>query len=430
MKFRCCLVLALATAAFANPHAQGESLPRSISTSRQFIVYSSDTQLRGALCDLAERTKNKLLGILRTKDDWKTPIVVSAEYPQANAPELPPAALKFSQTGFGLKLQLDIVIPPDVSAPTVQRELLRATLLELIYRRQPNLTVGSAYVEPPSWLLQGLLVYDRADPAQLLEPLLALEQREQLMPLEQFLQQRPALLEPSSRVLYSAYARALLDLLLSQPDGCAKLAQFIHALPESSNDPLADLRAQFSVFGDDPEKVWRANITQAAKPGGFRLLSDAETETQLDQILHVKIIGPGREEKTYALEEFPSFMRNKSAPPVLRRLSQDLMLLGTRANPLSRSTVIEYQQIAALLSRGKIKHMKERLDCARTARAAIAQRMQQIDDYLNWFEATQSGTPSGAFADYMRAAEQTAEPPSRRDPISTYLSAIETQFQN
>jgi hypothetical protein len=57
--------------------------------------------------------------------------------------------------------------------------------------------------------------------------------------------------------------------------------------------------------------------------------------------------------------------------------------------------------------------------------------MRGIDDYLNWFEATRLGGPSGAFAEYMKAAESAARPPqTKRDPISVYLDVLETQFEN
>ena len=57
--------------------------------------------------------------------------------------------------------------------------------------------------------------------------------------------------------------------------------------------------------------------------------------------------------------------------------------------------------------------------------------MRKINDYMNWFEATKSRGPSGAFADYLKAADAVSEPePRRRDPISVYLDVLETQFQN
>jgi hypothetical protein len=49
---------------------------------------------------------------------------------------------------------------------------------------------------------------------------------------------------------------------------------------------------------------------------------------------------------------------------------------------------------------------------------------------MNWFEATKASGPSGAFLDYMKAAEASARPEPRRDPISVYLDVLEAQFQN
>jgi hypothetical protein len=57
--------------------------------------------------------------------------------------------------------------------------------------------------------------------------------------------------------------------------------------------------------------------------------------------------------------------------------------------------------------------------------------MTRIEDYMNWYEATQLKTSSGMFGDYLRAAGESAEPERRRrDALSVYLDAIEAQFQD
>ena len=89
---------------------------RSTSPSRQFVIYGVDAKVRGAVSSLAEQTKANLLALLRQRDDWKTPVVVNLQSQQANLPEVPPADLRFSQTGFGIKLQLDVT----VAAPTAK----------------------------------------------------------------------------------------------------------------------------------------------------------------------------------------------------------------------------------------------------------------------------------------------------------------------
>jgi hypothetical protein len=63
-------------------------------------------------------------------------------------------------------------------------------------------------------------------------------------------------------------------------------------------------------------------------------------------------------------------------------------------------------------------------------REHIRRRMSAITDYMNWFEATQSRSTSGVFAEYMKAAELALEDQQsrRHDPISVYLDALEAQF--
>ncbi len=408
---------------------------RSVSASRQFIVYGPDAHLRAGMCDLAERTKKKALGVLQQPDEWKTPIVLHVQYPQANLPDLPPSRLNFSQTGFGLKLQLDLTVMPHASTPEIERELLRAIYLEIMYRAEPNTPAGTPYVEPPAWLVDGTLAIapDR-DAAAIADSLGAVVHTSNVIPLDEFLRQRPDLLESPSRKLYGAYSAALVSLLLDAPDGRRRLARFVASLPRASNDPFADLTAHFPAIGDSADAVakhWRAIVTRLAARERYQLLGSEETERHLAQLLRVEIREPKKPAATYALEEFPKFIRVPARKAALQQLRDSILRLSARANPLHQPVLAEYEQIAMLLARGKTKRIEERLARARETRELISREMGAIADYMNWFEATQSETQSGAFAEYMKAAELAQErPPRRRDPISVYLDSLEAQMQN
>src|ERR671937_2570421 len=67
-------------------------LERSVSPSRQFIIYGADARVRGAVSELAERTKSDLLALLHQRDGWTTPVLLNLQTPQPTRPELPPAA--------------------------------------------------------------------------------------------------------------------------------------------------------------------------------------------------------------------------------------------------------------------------------------------------------------------------------------------------
>src|SRR5260370_27366905 len=115
----------------------------------------------------------------------------------------------------------------------------------------------------------------------------------------------------------------------------------------------------------------------------------------------------------------------------LNELSQNLVLFTIRANPVMRPIVREYQQIAALLARGKRKRIIERLARLQMTHTKLVARMIDVDDYMNWFEATQSNSGSGVFADYLKAAGDSQIPvPRRRGALSVYLDSLPEQLED
>ena len=399
---------------------------RSVSPSRQFIVYGADAKLRGAVSDLAEATKGNLLTLLQKQDGWKTPIVVNLQLAQASLPEIPPAALHFSQTGFGLKLQLDLTISSTFDGSLFERELLRAILLEMIYRQQPDIAPGTTYVGPPEWLLDGVLALAPGrDRAPLVEAVLL---SDKIVKLEEFLRQRPSLLDSPARLLYRAYSLVLVQLIVDGVDGRPRLARYIDNLSRASNDPFADLKTQFPVLGDDAEKTWRSSVAELNAAQNYQLLTFSETERRLDKLLRGKTkAGPSTD--GIPLEDLYQRKISPAERLTVIQLNQDLLLLAARANPLMRPIVREYQEIAMRLLAGKRKGLAKRFARLKTTRDEIVARLNDVDDYMNWFEATQSKTMSGVFVDYLKAANEP-QTPRRRDALSVYLDSIEEQFQN
>jgi hypothetical protein len=406
---------------------------QSISPSRQFIVYGTDLVMRGAICDLAEGTKRELLTVLEQRDDWTTPIVINAQYPQANLPELPRLSVDVGQTGFGLKLQLNLVMNAEVRAPEIRRELLRALLLERIYRGQSNIAAGTAYVSPPDWLLDGIPAEGSDFPRERLASVLALPVSvKTILPLEKFLEQKRDLLDAAGRVLYRAYSLALVDLLSHSPDWPRRIAQFIADLPRAPNDRVAELREHFpEVFGAESAEIrWEKQIVRLSTEQPYQLMGIIETERLLAKKLRLKISEQGVE-KDYDLEQLAMILKSKSGRKALNALGQELSALAARANPIYAPIIAEYAEITARVSRGRTLGIERRFERLRTARETLTAQMRQIDDYLNWFEATSVARPSGEFADYMQAAKRAVQPQrTRRDPISIYLDAVEAEFEN
>lgn len=407
---------------------------RSISPSRQFIIYGLDLPLRGAMGDLAERTKRNLLLILQRRDEWKTPIILNLQFAQANLPEIPASQLHVSQTGMGLKLQLDLTISANVDTAGIERDVLRAILIELVYRNHSDTPAGTVYAEAPPWLVEGVEGRNASQQMPMMDNLLtAAVAADKVVSLENFVRQKPEQLDAQGRLLYRGYAAAFLQFLLDQPAGPAHLSAFIESLSAASNDPLSDLRSQFPGLGSESarEALWKSAVAKFASTSRYEfLLSFSETQRRLEELLQTPIPNSPPRSKTVRLEQLGGSKPAPGQVPALRALSQNLLLLSTSAHPVLRPVVVEYMEIARELTARKTTRVSRRLAAVGEIRSRMTRRMTDIDDYLNWFEATQLPTKSGAFADYLKAAAQPGEPEKRRrDALSVYLDAVEAQFQ-
>ena len=385
--------------------------------------------LRGAVSDAAERTKADLLALLRQRDNWTVPIVLNLQPQQANLPELAAAELRFSQTGFGLKLQLDVTFSQDLDVSLVERELLRAILLEMIYRNRPQLAAGTTFIEPPDWLIDGTQALAPGhDRGQLVEALTATQNTPTL---EKFLQQRPAILDSAGRVLYRAYSLALVQMLLEPKDGAVRLAQYIGRLSDASNDPLTDLKAQFPLLRSDAEETWQSSLHQLRNFQAYQLLTFAESERRLGELLQVKASEANRPPKLISVAELAKRKPSANEKMALNDLSHELLVFVVQANPVLRPIAREYGEIAALLARGSRRGIVKRLSRLETTHKQLASRMSDIDDYMNWFEATQMKNGSGNFTDYLKATDQSQLSISKRhDPLTVYVDALEDQLEN
>ena len=403
----------------------------SVSPSRQFVIYGADAALRGTISELAEQTKINLLALLRQRDEWKTVVIINLQPQQANLPEIPPTDLRVSQTGFGAKLQLDLTVGQNLDGSLIERQLLRGILLEIIYRNEGDLAPGATLVEPPDWLVEGALALTPGREREVV--VAALSATDKGKSLEEFLGQRFDLLDSAGRMLYRAYSIALVQLLLDE-GGRARLAQYIANLSHASNDPVADLKARFPQLREDLETKWRSTMARLGEHQTYQLLTFAESDRRLDELLQIKISDGSRnreQPKTVDLSELARRKASRDEKAAVNQLSKALLLLIGTAHPVLRPVAREYQQIAALLARGKRRGIAKRLSHLDGTRKELSARIGEIDDYMNWFEATQMERESGVFNDYLKAASQSeVSAPRRRDPLSVYLDALADHFEN
>lgn len=429
MKFRLvpCLIALAAHPVTPAPAA----LERSVSTSRQFLVFGTDVRLRGAICDVAEQAKAILLRATLQRDLWKTPILINAEMSRTNVPEAPPAALRFSQTGDGLKLQLDLTIGTDFDAVAVQREIFRALILEFAYRENPDVAPGTAFAEPPAWLADGLVeLGGEPQTSSRDEAFSALANSKRLMPLPVFVRDQTAPTDSNSRSLRRAQSLALLHLLFELPEGRKRLGKFIRALPSAGADDFVALTETFPELKRPPTEVdalWSSAIKRLAAARSSGVMTVEETERTLDDLLRFPL--PAGHNRTARIEQFPDVLAAPGSERALRLMQQKLLAFSGRAHPLYAPVIAGYEKVVSELARRKTKKIPQQLAALKALRERMKSWRDHVADYLNWFEATQSQRQSGAFDDYLRTVDRAASPEARRrDAISVYLDALEAQF--
>jgi hypothetical protein len=237
------------------------------------------------------------------------------------------------------------------------------------------------------------------------------------------------LLGPAGRLLYRAYSWALVQLLIESADGHTRLGRYIDNLSFASNDPLRDLEATFPQFAGNDEKIWKSKIADVKNSERANLLTFSQTEEKLAALLRTKFPTANRRDKSVSLEDLYQKKPNSAQRLALQKFSQELMLLAAHANPVLRPVVQHYQQLAVQIALGKNRALAGRLAELKILRGKLSARMSEVDDYLNWFEATQLKTQSGLFEDYLNTSNAAVLSTARRkDRYSAYLDAMEAEF--
>ncbi len=406
---------------------------RSDSASNQFSIYCEDRPLRMRVVSFVEEVKRDVLKTLGEREGWKAPIVITIERASPARAQEPAATVRLVESLPGFKVQIDVRIGRDPSAVNLQRQIVRAVLLEYAYR-EVGVKGGTEFRDAPWWVIEGCvgLARQREDGpnAAIFQQLL---RTNKLPPLENFLSERPDELGATVRALDRALAACLVQLLTAQPGGPAALARLVRAWPQSNGAPLALLKKEFPVIAADEatlQKWWTLNLARFAAADRYRGLSVEETDQQLAPLLTLEIrTGQGSEKKTFDLADYESYLPLPGSRAVLAEHHAKLIALSTRANALFRPVLVDYEATLALLARGKTKGVRERLASIRKYRADVLQRMSAIADYLNWSEATQRIGPNRDFDEYLKTAREISEQERKqRAPIARYLDELEREY--
>jgi hypothetical protein len=406
---------------------------RERSDSRQFAVYCPDAAARRRVVSFAEEVKADVLQLLGESDHWKHPIVITVERASPGAAAQPVPTIRLIENELGLKIHVAVQIGDDPAAINFPKLIARAVLLEYEYR-DGGVQVGTRFVEPPRWVVEGIIqIARRRETGTDSDLFRKIIDTNKLPALDHFLVERPEELGATAQAVDAACSLCLVQLLIDQPNGRDSLAHFIREWPKTETDPAAALLASFPGLATGKQtlqKWWTLNLARLAAADRYKGLSAEDTETSLAPLLQVDLpIDKAGTRKTFAVNEFEKFIKLPASRPALAARRHEVIALSTRANALMKPVLSEYEQLFAQLARGKTRGVRERLALIEEYRAAVVHRIADIGDYLNWFEATQMGSRSGAFDSYLKVANEISEHDRKRsDPISRYLDSLEREY--
>ena len=403
-------------------------LERSVSTSQQFVIYHSDRAVRSSLARKAEDLKGQWLRRLGLTDEWKSPIII--QFPavrRADSPRIRTGL--YESDGHALKLQIDVGDPALLKSTDFDKEVYRALFLEYSYRYFPA-KAGKSFQQPPAWLIEGLyedvMARNEGVATGLYEQLV----KEQSSPkLDAFLKQRTDILDATSRAVYRARSLGLFRALLRTPDGAKHLAEYCSSLPSVNSADGAKLLEKFPILSAQPtmlSKLWMLSLAEASASNRAQPLSARETQKRLSLLLEITAPADSKEGRgpLAGPEALQALARASGGRYLLQQKAEDLLRLEVRAHPLLRAIIEEYRLIAGQLALKPKKNLQTRIRKNMQLQQAVVQRADEMEDYLNWFEAARLDTPSKEF-------EATFEGNSlsfrRNDPISRYLDDIEAR---
>lgn len=430
----------------------------------QFHVYGPIKEHRDVLLTEAERTRREVAEALQIQTAFVFPIVIQIREAGALLPGRGEVWTTISQTDDGFRIEVSLVPQRNaVDGPLLRQELVRAVLAELLLRTHGASELSGRDVPPPAWLLHGTLeLLDYKALGRQSEGFSAVFRLGHVLSIEDIFDVDPAGMDSVSRTVYRSSCCGLLLMLLERSSGGRNFAELCRLLPVmSGQDTAAIARAypELNASGNSLGKWWSLQLAAMSQPGMDELLSPQGTDAELTKALTLhlaalpeeekkakkglpKVFGKRKpEEKPAAkpapgtveeipLDQYARAMPRKDREVIFNRVDLALTQLSLRAHPLYRPVVGQYLSLVKELSAGKKqKEAAGVIASLATVRRNLLADMSKLEDYLDWYEATQIESLSGSFHDYLRAAtEQDRPPPPRRDPVSRYLNLLESEY--
>jgi hypothetical protein len=406
---------------------------RSISTSKQFVIYSKDKNARANVAIRAEDIKEAWLHVLGLRDTGRYPIIFNLDAAPPERMRRPPKfhlAVFVGDAGV-LKIQVEIFDRSLLDDPEFDSVILSALLTEFAYRQTP-LKAGKAYESPPAWVLEGfyeiLRVKRSGIRASVFNRLITSGETPRLANV---LRVRSEQLDPASREIFRAQSMALIETLLDLPDGRQGLEAFL-GVPRRSPIGPEEILVHFPSVQNDQSSLtrkWLLAMARASASDRTSLLGLRESERELASALDVKVQPDPKAKEPPAAVSGPLALEAVARGPggrvILTQTRENLLRLEIRAHPLLRPIVEEYRRIVSELYVRPKKRVQDRILQVEDVRGRLLKQTAEMASYLDWVEINKLAATDKEFNQLLEQLSALDEGPRRPDAITRHLDAIE-----
>ncbi|MEM0898246.1 MAG: hypothetical protein AAGJ79_15355 [Verrucomicrobiota bacterium] len=437
---------------------------RSISTSRQFVIYGTNMEQRARYGDLAESMNEELTAMFGRDDRQPFQIVIRLFDTPGGVATGPLVKTEAEQVQGTYRFTLNARLVPELSMEHVERKLLELMLFERILRQSGRVgSEKSDRLRIPPWMVDGLHGAIRYRTSGRTDRFFRqLFQSGQIMSVPEILRCDLPGKTSMEKLAFRSSATGLVLALLGQPEGHAKFQMMLRDLLDFDGRDEAALLVRFPELGTTPEsmdKWWALELAALAETGPLDIMTIIETEAALQQALLVNVPVDAKttdeERKRWIkwprkkpttpvandqssqptipvpLEDFETllYIAESERSQYLKPNKSALTSLRRRAYPLYRPIIDEYIAIIEKLEKGEKKKLGETQEKLSRNRTTLLKISREVQDLLHWSEVNQPVRDPSRFGDFRRAHKELQTPlPTRDDAISEYLDALETEW--
>lgn len=374
-------------------------------------------------------------------------------------------------------LYLDVKLHDRFDENDFRTELIRMLLFDqMLNVYEDNLAqVKTKTVSIPDWLVLGLEYSLRhkklGRPSDFYSGFL---KNGQLIDVENIVKYKEAKgLPPLQLEILRASAAILVDALCDQRDGHISMRALMGDLAKNPDaDSLKLILKHFPAFRETDQgidKWWALQLATMSQQQSFEYLSPEDTQKYLVAALKVKIAeyeapevkrklflgkagkGKGKvgfldrfkkrdaeatqeSEKNMipafegSIADYQKFLAHPSYDKIVSDRILALADLKIKGFPIYRDVIERYSLLCIDLSNVKkinAKGVAQRFQQVEQMRKRIDAVLPKCQDYMNYFEATQTPERSMAFENYFKFKERERSKGSLNDPLSNYMDEVE-----